>query len=104
MPKNKQTIWQKIRELNVAEKTKEALRALWHQARELCEAIVNWVYANRHFCQALLLGTALAYLVAPFPVVGPVLASVSISLSVLYGIAAQLEAELRRSFEHLIPA
>ncbi len=99
---SRETIWKKIRRLNLPRNTKECLRHLWYQAKVLVQAIVNWLYQRRQFCSAVMLGVALAYLVHPFPIVGPTLASLSVSMSVLYGIVLQVRADLDRHFSFII--
>ena len=96
------TIWKKIRQLDLPRKAKQALRDLWHQARALVQAIVNWLYLRRQFCSTVMLGVAVAYLVHPFPAVGPVLATLSISFAVLYGIALQVRNDLDKHFRFVV--
>jgi hypothetical protein len=95
----KRSMWRKIRLLDIPEAAREKLRALWYRAKELANAIVNWIYQRKEFCASVLLGVALAYLLGPLPFVGPVLGALSISLSVLYGIVAQFRADLDRHFK-----
>jgi uncharacterized membrane protein YkvA (DUF1232 family) len=100
----KSTIWKRIRQLNLPKATKHKLRELWHKAKALVQKIVEWLYLRREFCTSLILGVALAYLVNPLPVVGPILASLSISLAVLYGIGRQFQADMNRHFFQIIDA
>ena len=99
--KLKSTIWRRIRRLNLPEEIKQKLRDLWHKAKALVQTICEWLYNRRQFCQCVMLGVALAYLVNPLPVVGPILASLSVSLSVLYGIGKQFQADMDRHFGFL---
>ncbi len=100
--KSRSTIWRHIRRLNLPEATKQKLRDLWHKAKALVQTICEWLYNRRAFCHCLILGVALAYLLNPLPVVGPILASLSISLAVLYGIGKQFQADLNRHFYNVI--
>ena len=99
--KSKSTIWKRIRRLDLPEATKKKLRELWHKLKALVQIICAWLYNRRQFCQCVMLGVALAYLVNPLPVVGPILASLSVSLAVLYGIGKQFQADLNRNFYHM---
>ena len=101
-PESKQTIWKKIRQLDLPRKAKQELRNLWHHARTLVQAIVNWLYQRRQFCSTVMLGVAVVYLVHPFPAVGPVLATLSISFAVLYGIALQVRNDLDKHFRFVV--
>ena len=101
-PESQSTIWKKIRRLDLPREAKQALRNLWHQARMLVQAIVNWLYQRRQFCSTVMLGVAVAYLVHPFPAVGPVLATLSISFAVLYGIALQVRNDLDKHFRFVV--
>jgi hypothetical protein len=96
------TIWKKIRRLDLPREAKKGLRTLWHQARTLVQAIVNWISQRRQFCSAVMLGVAVAYLLHPIPIVGEILATLSISLAVLYGIALQFRADLDKHFRFII--
>ena len=49
-----------------------------------------------------MLGVALAYLLHALPWVGPVLATLSLSLSLLYGLAWQFRSDLERHFHVVI--
>lgn len=100
--KSQSTIWRRIRQLNIPEATKQKLRDLWHKAKFLVQTVCQWLYNRRAFCHCLILGVVLAYLVNPLPIVGPILASLSISLSVLYGIGKQFQADLDRHFRFII--
>ena len=101
-PESQSTIWKKIRRLDLPREAKQGLRNLWHQARTLVQAIVNWLYQRRQFSSAVMLGVAVAYLLHPLPLVGPILATLSISLAVLYGIALQFRADLDKHFRFVI--
>ena len=79
--KAQSTIWKKIRRLNLPQETKKKLRELWHEAKALIQAIVEWLYKRKEFCASVMLGVAVAYLVHPLPVLGPILATLSVSLS-----------------------
>jgi hypothetical protein len=96
------TIWKKIRRLDLPKETKQRLRDLWHQAKALCQALVDWLYKRREFCTAVMLGVAVAYLVNPLPIVGPILSTLTISLSVLYGIGKQFQADMDRHFRFVV--
>lgn len=96
------TIWKHIRQLKLPEETKQKLRDLWHRAKSLVQALVNWLYARREFCASVMLGVAIAYLVHPIPALGPILSTLSVSLAVLYGIALQFKADLNRHFRFVI--
>jgi hypothetical protein len=98
------TIWKKIRRLDLPDETKKKLRELWHQAKALVQTIVEWLYRRKEFCTTVMLGIAVAYLVHPLPIVGPVLSTLSVSLSVLYGIALQFKADLDRHFRFVVEA
>jgi len=99
---SKSTIWRRIRRLDLPEATKKKLRELWHKLKALVQIICAWLYNRRQFCQCVMLGVALAYLVNPLPVVGPVLASLSVSLAVLYGIGKQFQADMNRHFRFVV--
>jgi hypothetical protein len=98
----KSTIWKKIRRLDLPKETKKKLRDLWHEAKALVQAIVEWLYKRRELCATVMLGVAVAYLVHPLPVLGPILGTLSIALSVLYGIGLQFKADLDRHFRFVI--
>ncbi|MDD2601138.1 MAG: hypothetical protein PHO37_18255, partial [Kiritimatiellae bacterium] len=72
------------------------------KAKFLVQTVCQWLYNRRAFCHCLILGVVLAYLVNPLPIVGPILTSLSISLSVLYGIGKQFQADLDRHFRFII--
>ena len=95
-------IWKKIRQIDLPHSTKRGLRRLWCKSRTLVQAIVRWLCLNRQFCAAVMLGIALAYLLHPLPWVGPVLATLSLSLSLLYGLAWQFRSDLERHFHVVI--
>jgi len=95
-------IWKKIQQLDLPHKTKRGLRLLWRKSRTLVQVIVRWLCLNRQFCAAVMLGIALAYLLHALPWVGPVLATLSLSLSILYGLAWQLRSDLERHFHVVI--
>lgn len=99
---SKETVWRKIRKLDLPSEAKKKLRETWHEAKALVQALVNWLYLRREFCTSVMLGVAIAYLVYPFPFLGPILATLSISLSVLYGIALQFRRDLDRHFRFII--
>ena len=96
------TIWRRIRQLRLPEETKQELRSLWPRAKALVQALVNWLYARREFCAAVMLGVAVAYLLHPIPAVGPILGTLAVSLAVLYGIASQIKADMNRHFRFVI--
>ncbi len=99
---SKRSIWNKIHRLDLPRKTKEMLRNMWHRAKAIVQALVNWLCQHRQFCSTVMLGVALAYLVHPLPWVGPILSTLSISLAVLYGLALQVRADLDRHFSCVI--
>ena len=99
---NQSTIWKKIRRLDLPKETKEKLRNLWHQAKALVQSLVDWLYNRKEFCATVMLGVAVAYLVHPLPILGPILSTLSVSLSVLYGIGLQFKADLDRHFRFVI--
>jgi len=101
-PQAQSTIWKKIRRLDLPDETKQNLRDLWYQAKSLVQAIVDWLYRRRELCVSVMLGVAIAYLVYPLPILGPILSTLSVSLSVLYGIALQFKADLDRHFRFVI--
>lgn len=93
----KKTIFRMLSELELPEDIKTKLRRLYHRARHLVVSIVQFLYNKRHFCSYLLLGVILFYLLSTVPMVGPLLASLAISLSLLAGIYKQFEADIRDS-------
>ena len=101
-PRSRGAIWNTIRQLDLPRSTQRCLRSLLHKARALVEALIRWLCRNRQFCATVMLGIALAYLVHPLPWVGPILATLSISLSVLYGLALQVRSDLERHFHVVI--
>ena len=101
-PASRAAIWKKIRQLDLPRSTRRCLRSLWYKAQALVEALIRWLCRNRQFCATVMLGIALAYLVHPLPWVGPILATLSISLSVLYGLALQVRSDLDRHFHVVI--
>ncbi len=96
--KSKRTMWKKIRQLDLPEATKQKLRDLWQDAKALAQRVVEWLYLRRELCCSIMLGVVLAYLLHPFPILGSVLSTLSITLSVLYGIGLQFRADLARAF------
>jgi hypothetical protein len=100
--RSRSSIWKRIRGLNLPEVTKQKLRELWSKCKALVQIICEWLYNRREFCTSVILGVALAYLVNPLPVVGPILASLSVSLAVLYGIGRQFQADMHRHFFQVI--
>ena len=101
-PLARSTVWRKIRRLDLPEVTKQKLRDLWAKSRALCQALVTWLYERREFCTSVMLGIALAYLVQPLPVLGPILSTLCIALSVLYGIGKQFQADMNRHFRFVV--
>ncbi|MGB0713420.1 MAG: hypothetical protein ACPGUC_07650 [Gammaproteobacteria bacterium] len=100
--KARSTIWKKIRRLELPEEIKETLRTMWHQAKALVERLVEWLYHKRHLTATVALGVALAYLCHYVPIVGPLLADLAISSSVLVGLVRQMRADLDRFFDGVV--
>lgn len=101
-PKSRGAIWKMLQQLDLPHSTRRCLRSLWYKARALVEALIRWLCRNRQFCATVMLGIALAYMVHSLPWVGPILATLSISLSVLYGLALQVRNDLGRHFHVVI--
>ena len=101
-PASRAAIWKKIRQIDLPRSTQRGLRRLWYKSRTLVQAIVRWLCLNRQFCASVMLGVALAYLLHALPWVGPVLATLSLSLSLLYGLAWQFRSDLERHFHVVI--
>ena len=101
-PSSRAAIWKKIRQLDLPRSTRRRLRSLWYAARALVEALIRWLCRHQQFCATVMLGIALAYMVHSLPWVGPILATLSISLSVLYGLALQVRNDLGRQFHVVI--
>ena len=98
IPLARSSVWRLIRQLDLPSKTKTQLRKLWRKSRVVGEALVAWVYHHRVFSSTVMLGVAVAYLVGPLPMVGEVLGNLSVSLSVLWGMIRQFEADLHQHF------
>jgi hypothetical protein len=99
---SKEAIWREIRRLSLPEETKQKLQDLWHAARELCQSIVTWLHNRREFCTTIMLGIVAAYFVNSLPILGPILSTLTISLSVLYGIGRQFQADMDRHFSFIV--
>ena len=95
---SEQTIWKKIKALDLPRKTKAMLRTWWRDSKALVQSIVEFLYNKRVFCTYVLLGAILYYFLGALPYVGPMLATMGLSFSMLAGIVKQIEADLRSHF------
>ena len=102
-PPRPETFFRKLRRLDLPDRTKTLLKELWRTARGIAARLVGFLYKRREFCTSLLLGVCLYYFIAPLAYVGPLLASLSLSLSILHGVIRQFEADMNRHFTVLVP-
>ena len=97
-----ETFFRKLRRLDLPNRTKTLLNELWRTARTIAARLVEFLYKRREFCASLLLGVCLYYFIAPLAYVGPLLATLSLSLSILHGVIRQFEADMNRHFTVLV--
>ena len=95
---SEQTIWKKIKALDLPRKTKAMLRTWWRDSKALVQSIVEFLYNKRVFCTYVLLGAILYYFLGALPYVGSMLATMGLSFSVLAGVMKQIEADLKSQF------
>jgi hypothetical protein len=74
------------------------LLELWRGSKALVQAIVGFLYEKRVFCTYLLLGAILYFFLVPLPYVGPLLATMGLSFSLLAAVVKQFEADLHNRF------
>ncbi len=98
-----ETFFRKLRRLDLPNRTKALLKELWSTSRGIAARLVGFLYKRRKFVTSLLMGLCLYYFIAPVAYVGPLLATLSLSLSILHGVFRQFEADMSRHFAVLVP-
>jgi hypothetical protein len=96
------SIWRKIQRLKLPRKTKNLLLELWRGSKVLVQAIVRFLYEKKVFCTYLLLGAILYFFLVPLPHVGPLLATMGLSFSLLAAVVKQFEADLHSRFAVIV--
>jgi hypothetical protein len=87
-----------IRQLNIPQKAKAEMLLLWTRAKKLVEGIIRFIARHRHFGEAVLLGAALAWLLAHVPYIGGFLALCALVTAAAIGVMRELREDLDQLF------
>ena len=93
-----QEVIDRIRKLNIPQKAKAELLMLWTRAKHLVEGILRFVSRHRHFGEAVLLGAAIAFLLAQIPWIGGFLALCTLVAAAAIGVMKELREDLDQLF------
>jgi hypothetical protein len=93
-----QEVIDRIRKLNIPQRAKADLLLLWTRSKRLVEGIIRFIARHRHFGEAILLGAALAWMLAHVPYVGGFLALCALVTAAAIGVMKELREDLDQLF------
>ncbi len=93
-----QEVIDRIRKLNIPQRAKADLLLLWTRSKRLVEGIIRFIARHRHFGEAILLGAALAWMLAHVPYVGGFLALCALVTAAAIGVMRELKEDLDQLF------
>lgn len=93
-----QEVIDRIKNMNIPQKAKADLLVLWTRSKRLVEGIIRFICRHRHFGEAVLLGAALAWLLAHVPYVGGFLALCALVTAAAIGVMKELREDLNQLF------
>ena len=98
------SLFEDIRRLRVCARVKAELVILATRARTLVVRMLNFIRRNSRFCEAILLGSLVAYLLAHVPLIGGLLALCALVTAAAWGLMKQMEADISALFASEITA
>ncbi len=97
-PKNLQSLFERIRRLDIPARVKAELVLLARRGRQLVLAILRFLHRHRRFGESLVLGAVVAYLLSKIPVVGGFLALCAMATAATAGLMRELRESLEQVF------
>jgi hypothetical protein len=95
---NAKDIYERIKQLDIPRRAKKELYFWWTQMKHLVEGIIRFIARHRHFGEAVLLGAALAWLLAHVPYIGGFLALCALVTAAAIGVMRELREDLDQLF------
>jgi hypothetical protein len=96
---NPKNVFEQVKAMQIPAKAKAELMMLWHKAKHLVEAIIQFVQRHREFAEATILGAVIAFVLAQIPWIGGFLALCTLVTSAAIGVLKELRADIAMLFQ-----